>query len=353
MGSRDRKQLSSMLYSYYRLGHCLPDVSPEEKILAGVFLCNQLPSELLQYLKPLWNEKISAPLSEKLSVLGIEDAAASIFPWSSELSKGIEREEFAFSHLHQPDLFIRIRPGHEENVIGKLERERWQYEWLRPYCVRLPNRTKVDEMFDLNREIVVQDFSSQQIGEFMLRTGAWQPQTPLKTWDCCAGSGGKSILLHDLHPAVNLTVSDIRPSILQNLKTRFAEAGLKNYRSFTADLSVASSGPPERDYDLIVADVPCSGSGTWGRTPESLCFFNPAAIESFRVLQQKIISNVAGYLKKGGVLIYITCSVFERENEWVADMIQREIGLRLLDRQLFAGYPFRADSMFAGSFVAN
>jgi 16S rRNA (cytosine967-C5)-methyltransferase len=98
-----------------------------------------------------------------------------------------------------------------------------------------------------------------------------------------------------------------------------------------------------------VADLPCTGSGTWSRTPEALYFFNPETITDYRQRQEKILSNITGRLKMGGVLVYITCSVFADENE---NITARPGANLVLDQQeLIAGYELGADSMYAARFT--
>ncbi|MCH5721051.1 hypothetical protein [Niabella hibiscisoli] len=97
---------------------------------------------------------------------------------------------------------------------------------------------------------------------------------------------------------MELTVSDIRSSIIFNLKKRFQEARINNYRAFVADATHANPG---KQFDLIIADVPCSGSGTWARTPEQLLYFEPTSIASFVKLQLAITTNAIQYLKPGGI----------------------------------------------------
>ena len=170
-------------------------------------------------------------------------------------------------------------------------------------------------------------------------------------WDCCAGSGGKSIMLFDLNKNLSITVTDIRKSILVNLEKRFKEAGIKKYQSFVADLSIENSKLKTQNYDLIIADVPCSGSGTWSRTPEALFFFSEKEIERFNKLQKNIIGNVIPDLKKDGKLIYITCSVFKKENEEVVDFIRSTYHLKLEEMSVLKGYDKKADTMFAARFT--
>ncbi len=236
----------------------------------------------------------------------------------------------------------------------------------------MPNNSKVESIIELDREAVIQDYNSQRVGEFL--KSAIQNLIPMtigteiKLWDCCAGSGGKSLLLHDIHRNVDLTVSDIRESILANLKKRFAKAGIKKYKSFVTDLTsnqrlrpIESSGRLiAGDYDLIICDAPCTGSGTWGRTPEQLYFFDenlpagqPGKIGQYSLLQKKIVSNIIPYLKENGFLVYITCSVFKKENEEVANYLRDEFNLELTNMELLKGYDKKADTMFVSLFKRN
>lgn len=122
------------------------------------------------------------------------------------------------------------------------------------------------------------------------------------------------------------------------------EAGINHYRYFIADLSGKPQLPAEK-YDVIIADVPCTGSGTWARTPEQLYFFSPAKIEHYSNVQKSIISTVISYLKPGGFLVYITCSVFKKENEDVLSLMMQN-GLTVVSQQIFAGYHDKADTLF-------
>src|SRR5690606_22553915 len=147
-------------------------------------------------------------------------------------------------------------------------------------------------------------------------------------------SGGKSIMAFDLLDRIRLTVSDVRESILDNLEQRFLTAGIKSYTAFTADLAIARFNPndylsPKTKFDLIIADVPCTGSGTWGRSPEHIRYFDTMQIEKFSLLQKNIVDNAVRLLLPGGAFLYITCSVFKKENEEVVQHIEKNLGLKL------------------------
>lgn len=346
-GSKDRKQIGHLCYCFFRTGKLFNELSVEDKIVASLFLYSDFPNDLLKNLRPDWCDKVSLNAEEKCSMLNAQYSIQNLFPYSDELSEGIDAEAFSKSFLIQPELFLRIRPGYEDKVLEKLKVSGLKFNVIGDYCIALLNNSKIDDIVELNREVVVQDYSSQGVGELLKNYKLQIANHKLKIWDCCAASGGKSILINDILGDIDLIVSDIRESILFNLKKRFTEAGIKNYHAFIADLSATDYQLPPDDYDLIIADVPCSGSGTWSRTPEQLYFFKEQSIEQYSQLQKKIISNVVGKIKPGGALLYITCSVFKKENEEMVNFIQQQLNLNLVKKEVLIGYDKKADTMFA------
>ena len=370
-GSKDRKQISHLCYCYFRLGKSAMDLTVEERLMAGLFLCNNGPNEMLDKLKPDWNANALLSAKEKCSMLNVQCSILDVFPWKEELSEGIEYENFCGSFFIQPDLFFRLRPGKDRIVKQKLQEAGIEYKMIKDDCIALSNSSKLDKVIELNKEAVVQDYNSQRVGEFLVtgQTGTVRPDLkdnnsqrvgelpslpiancPLSVWDCCAASGGKSIMAKDILGDIDLTVSDIRESILINLKQRFKEAGIKNYRSFMADLALDSSEIRNLKSDIIIADAPCTGSGTWSRTPEQLYYFNRNEIDRYSFLQKKIVSNAIPHLLAGGYFLYITCSVFTKENEEVVEFIKKNFQLNLIKMEILKGYDKKADTMFAALF---
>ncbi|MBZ5859185.1 RsmB/NOP family class I SAM-dependent RNA methyltransferase [Flavihumibacter profundi] len=344
-GSRDRKQILQLCYCWFRMGHTLQQWPPEQRMLTGLFLCSDTPNPLLGALKPDWNEKAILPLAEKCLLAGCGEHELAIFPWTDALSAGIDAGSFSLSHLHQPDLFIRIRPGHKNAVINVLESKWIEYKLVGENSIRLPNGFKVEEHFVLNKQVVIQDLSSQKVGElFELLSPALVKKDPFRIWDACAASGGKSIMAIDKFPSASLTVTDKRTSILHNLTERFRYAGIKNYHRFAVDLSEQEASIPQQDF--IIADVPCSGSGTWSRTPEQLTCFDPASISTFSALQRKIAGNALKKLLPGGYFLYITCSVFREENEGNIAFLLQDNSLQLIRQHIIDGVEDHADTMF-------
>jgi 16S rRNA (cytosine967-C5)-methyltransferase len=348
-GSKDRKGITHLCYCYYRLGHALKDIPIATRLLIALYLCNNEKGDWLQLYEEDWQIAFNEDLDKRIAFVQTKYPFQSeaIFFMLDNVSDAINKAAFSKAHLVQPDLFIRIRPNYIPIVVEKLNANHIDYRLISSNCIALSNTTKMDEILQLNKEAVVQDFSSQRIAEFLQLTIT--NHSPATLWDCCAASGGKAILAVDTLPHIQLTVSDVRASIIRNLKERFKEAGIRHYQSFIADL--ATDFRSSKKYDLVICDAPCSGSGTWARTPEQLFFITKEKIEQYAALQKKIVSNVVKSVNKGGYLLYITCSVYKEENEAVVEFIQQTTALQLIQSSVLEGYNIKADTMFAALFV--
>ena len=227
-GSKDRKQVSHLCYSFFRMGKALMNVSLEEKLLTALFLCSSEPNEILGALKPEWNEQCDRPVNEKLLIINEGLLIQHVFPWKEELSTGIDHEKFCESFFVQPDVFLRVRPGQMEPVIKKLQIADCRFRIVSSETLGLPAAIKLEEILEIDKEVIIQDLNSQRTGEFF-KSAIAKLKSKIRVWDCCAASGGKSIMIYDINPEIELTVSDIRESILGNLKKRFRTAGIKNY----------------------------------------------------------------------------------------------------------------------------
>ncbi|HEY8782035.1 MAG TPA: RsmB/NOP family class I SAM-dependent RNA methyltransferase [Mucilaginibacter sp.] len=351
MGSTDRRIAGRLMYNYFRLGRALPGLPPEERLFVAEFLCNTQLNSFLQHFKPEWAACIGFSMDEKIAIIETsypKFTLDEVFPWAGRLSADIDKETFLKSFFVQPDLFIRVYKGFEQHVKIALTVAEIIFKDEGNGCFSLPNGTRLEAVISNPHWYEVQDLSSQQTAQF------FKPQKWENWWDACAASGGKSLLLHDLEPTIKLVVSDIRESILTNLGERFQQAGLLKYQKKLLDLT-QNNDLILHDYafDGIILDAPCSGSGTWGRTPEMISQFDDHKIEFFQRLQQSIACNVVKYLKPGKPLIYITCSVFKAENEDVVDFMVKELGLRVEGQKVLKGFENKADTMFVSRLSRN
>lgn len=329
-GSKDRKRILRLCYAFFRLGRSFIDLPVKQRILTGLKNSNEP-------IEPAWLQIMN---EYELP----EEAPQNIFPWKNELSEAVDDAGFEASFAIQPDLFLRIRPGQTHRLLQKLQTSGIEFS-IDGNAIRLSNTAKIDDILSINKEVVVQDLSSQKIAELLEYVKMHFPrEQKISVYDCCAASGGKSILAKDVLQNIRLTVSDIRPSIIHNLQKRFEQAGISRYKAFVADVSKTDFKIKDQ-YDLVIADVPCTGSGTWARTPEQLYFFTPEKIIAYAALQKSILQNIFNLVKPGGFLLYITCSVFEKENEKQISAISKEVfEIKLM--QTFCGYGQKADTMF-------
>lgn len=327
------------------------DISTEEKIVAGLFLCSDSSNEMLAAIRPDWNEQVSRTPQEKVEMIGASCSVDDLFPWKNELDKEIDYDLFAVSHFVQPDLYLRVRPGQEPVTRRKLTDAGISFTSKGDHCLCLSNASKIDTVLALDTEVVVQDFNSQRVGELIQLVGDDNTNNgePLRVWDCCAASGGKSIMASDILGGIELFVSDVRESILENLEDRFDRARLDNYERFVADLSKPLNiFLPS--FNLVIADVPCTGSGTWGRTPEQLFYFDARKIAKYAELQKRIIQTAIAQVEPGGYFLYITCSVFKKENQEQVNFIHERFHLELMAMESLTGYDKKADTLFAALF---
>lgn len=349
-GSKDRKLITALCYNYFRLGlGVIKQEHFEGSLLLAVYLCENIHSPLLAFFKPEWGTFMEASLPEKINAVRDIFHSEQIFPCNGELSEQINIRAFNISFLIQPKIFIRIRPGYKKEVTAQLKGASIVFEELPAGCIALKNNQKIDAVIELDKQAVVQDYNSQRTLDLLgpiLGAG----DSKKSVWDACAGSGGKSMLVFDQFQDVAITVSDSRKSILENLKLRFEKAGLSDYVLAVADLE-KSSDDVSGDFDVIITDVPCTGSGTWTRTPEQLRFFNRRDIIKYVILQRKIVGNAVKHLKDKGHLLYITCSVFKRENEENIAFFQEVHRMTLLKSEYLIGYEIEADTLFAALFV--
>lgn len=128
----------------------------------------------------------------------------------------------------------------------------------------------------------------------------------LRVLDYCAGGGGKALAL--AASGAHVTAHDIDPRRMKDLAPRAARAGVAIDCVDTADLIKLAP------FDLVLCDAPCSGSGTWRRTPAAKWALTPERLLDFTQMQAAVLQHAAPLVAGGGRLAYATCSVFNIEN---------------------------------------
>jgi 16S rRNA (cytosine967-C5)-methyltransferase len=149
--------------------------------------------------------------------------------------------------------------------------------------------------------VELQDAASQAVVETLPLVDG------LRVLDYCAGGGGKTLAIGALSD-VSLFAHDADPRRMRDLPARAERAGLAVRQIATPD--VAGAAP----FDLVLADVPCSGSGSWRRAPEAKWAFSEARLAELLRIQSEILDRTADFVRDGGILAYATCSLLAEEN---------------------------------------
>jgi 16S rRNA (cytosine967-C5)-methyltransferase len=166
---------------------------------------------------------------------------------------------------------------------------------------------------------VIQDESSQLVAALVGRAE--------HVLDCCAAPGGKTSAIADRNLSANIAAVDLHPhrALLMRRLLRAhpadAEVGTTNLQVIAAD---ARQLPFAAKFDRVLADVPCSGTGTLARNPEIKWRLTPADLGDLQKRQLAILRSALGQVAPVGRLIYSTCSLEREENEDVVDQALAE-----------------------------
>lgn len=204
----------------------------------------------------------------------------------------------------------------------------------------------------LGGDFEVQSEASQRVIEIA------NPQPGEKVWDVCAGSGGKTLHLAAMMKNQGVIyATDLRSLALKELKVRADRAGAKNIK--VADVQRFYKRETDEKFDKIFVDAPCSGTGTLGRAPDLKWRLSEGSFKEHAKTQLEILEMTLPYLKEGGKIFYMTCSIDTEENEQVAQtFLTRHPGLARDAATGENGYrvwPHRenTDGFFMAGFVLN
>lgn len=156
----------------------------------------------------------------------------------------------------------------------------------------------------------VQDAGSQKIAPFL------EVKPGMRVVDACAGAGGKTLHLAALMENKGRIIAlDTESWKLDELKKRARRAGASNLIETRLIDSSKVIKRLENSCDRLLLDVPCSGLGVLKRNPDAKWKLSPEFIEKVKEVQQKILDQYPSMLKKGGMMVYATCSILPSENE--------------------------------------
>lgn len=152
----------------------------------------------------------------------------------------------------------------------------------------------------LQGDVELQDASSQAIVAAIPASG--------RILDYCTGGGGKALALAAVSNA-QVFAHDIDPRRMSDLPARADRAGVEITQVATDRVDAGGA------YDTVLCDAPCSGSGSWRRSPEAKWTLTQQRLDELTQIQDSILDKASGLIKPDGLLVYATCSVLTSENE--------------------------------------
>ena len=204
------------------------------------------------------------------------------------------------------NLRVNVRKTSVNDYVKELQKSAIEYVLI-DSKISLTQSISVDKIPLFAEGFVsIQDLNAQKLIDLI------KPAAGEYVLDACSAPGGKlcQILENFDVETVGLEIDDSRlDKVRQNLTRLGLIAQLIN-----ADAS-GLDWWDKRQFDLVVADVPCSASGTVKRNPDIKLHRQPSDIANFVTTQRKIITNLWQVLKPGGLMVYITCSIFKEENQ--------------------------------------
>ena len=296
-GSKDRRAVRELVFRVIRAVAESPETGR-----AAVLALAQSDSSLLD----LFGE----PRGPEPLIDGESTAEAGVIPaWlNSELSPLVGPDEWSALLERAPlDLRVNVARTSREDVLPRFEGA--QPTPLSPWGIRLPADSRVDDHPAFAEGLVeVQDEGSQLIA---LACTSLEGGNVL---DLCAGAGGKSLALASAAPEAQILATDSNRSRLSKLQPRADRAG--------ASIAVRLLNPPNEleelsdvrgEADLVLVDAPCSGSGTWRRSPEGRWRLTPERLDRVVALQARLLDMAAELVRPGGRIVYAVCSLLSRE----------------------------------------
>ncbi len=219
----------------------------------------------------------------------------------------------------RPPLVIRVNPLKvtRDNFLEFLRKEEVPQAEACPYSpfgiVLKDYRGKITELKAFHFGwFSVQDSASQLV------TLLLNPKPGERILDACAGVGGKTTHIAELtEDKAQIFAFDLYDWRLEKLKENFKRLGLKEPRIFVGDVVEKLKELNLKPFDRILIDAPCTGTGVIRKHPDIKWARSERDLEEIPQRQLRLLEGVAPYLKKGGILVYATCSLEPEENEEV------------------------------------
>lgn len=239
----------------------------------------------------------------------------------ANLPKG-KLEEVLIANNTAPETMVQVNTLRTtaEKLTEDLQREgvtAVSHPWM-PDCLVLSGGGDLEKMKAFQKG----DFYVQDPASKLAVLCARLPKEGARVLDCCAAPGGKSfataIAMEGNGSIVSCDLHQHKTALMEKGAQRL---GLSSISVRLQDATVRV-GEWENAMDVVLADVPCSGLGIIRKKPD-IRYKDIAETKALPKLQLQILENQSAYVKKGGVLMYSTCTILKRENEQVVEAFLR------------------------------
>lgn len=342
IGSTDRAFIAETVYNvirhYGRINWCCEQINAkaDARILLAVFLL-VFDSQELPEIETVYNGTRYAPEelseSEKKILLSIADRQISFeqdMPshvktecpvlykdrLKNRFGPDFEREMKAFINPAPLDLRVNIATMDREKTALSLQKDgvKTTPTPYSPWGLRCLEKAYLGKTNAYrNGEVEIQDEGSQLIAYL---AGA---EPGMQVLDYCAGGGGKTLAMAAaMGGKGRLVAMDIDGRRLKKANQRLKRAGCRDIieiRPLDEKRHARWLKRQTGKFDVVLVDVPCSGTGTWRRNPDSRWFQYGPDLEDLTAIQSEILENVCHTVKPGGRLVYATCSILQEEND--------------------------------------
>jgi 16S rRNA (cytosine967-C5)-methyltransferase len=225
----------------------------------------------------------------------------------------IKWQKILESNQQKPPMWLRVNQQHHtsteyQNLLATAAIDVNTIDPL-SHAIELTRPTDVTKLPGFDQGwISVQDGAAQQAARLL----DCQPGDVVL--DCCAAPGGKTChMLEQTSDIASMTAIDIEAGRLVRVEENLARLGLKA-KVIAADAANSKSWWDGQQFDRILLDAPCSGTGVIRRHPDIKWLRKASDIEILVTLQQQILKETWSLLKPGGTLLYATCSILPQEN---------------------------------------
>ncbi len=302
-GSRDRRNYRQFCYLFWRRAE-YSDKESIDSIIRWLKQTNETKETLVDDLIINNRGFIEFPTLSKF-----------LNPFSTSIE-----ESFSFSKwiLKEPPVWIKVVNIQQLELIkNRLKESNIQivHDFPKIGALAVASQSNINALEEEGL-IIIQDIGSQQsmvLDDKIEETVLTNSSGMSMVWDACCGAGGKSLSLRINYPKLDIQCSDIRQGILDNCVERFNKAG--SSVPFVFKHNLANSENRKTKFKVVLADIPCSGSGTWRRNPEEMWFYDSKKWDDMISSQLSMVINAAASVTEGGYLVVCTCSLFARENE--------------------------------------